>query len=400
MVLLARAPALECGGAAMQRVHILAIIAVLAIGVLIAAFVMMRARETRELVPAVYAPGRFDDGLVSMPATPNLAPARIVDIGACPYESCTYGQTLIAMSDVAVFVERPNRMDADLSRLERATTLRRGEKVRTESGAVLAERTYAVMQRSGEAPGLRRGQQVALYTYLGEGCARGWSDGRFWTICGAEGADLKYEWWLQVRLPDGRLAWTPRGDDAVFMSEGELNNQLAQILSGEAPLQAKLTQVDELIRIGAQLNGSGGQHGQSPMEGAIDSNSVELLRALIARGLNLRQGCPAYWAAQRLVTMEDGASTLQFLMDNGMDVNCIEWQPPMMAFLMHGIATDEYSAERAIAIARVLVAHHVPVEQRDQEGRTIYDRLNQYPDYRVGPLRAALREMQAESERR
>jgi TonB family protein len=81
---------------------------------------------------------------------------------------------------------------------------------------------------------------------------------------------------------------------------------------------------------------------------------------------------------------------LEFLLENGMQLNCLT-EPPLHAFLYFGIATDGYSPDRAIRIAEVLVKHGARVDQRDSQGKSIFDLLDQ-PKWasRVAALRDAL----------
>ena len=66
---------------------------------------------------------------------------------------------------------------------------------------------------------------------------------------------------------------------------------------------------------------------------------------------------------------------LEFLLENGMRLSCLK-EPPLQAFLAFGIATDNYPVDRAIRVAEVLVKNGASIDQRDSQGKSIFDVLD------------------------
>jgi len=332
----------------------------------------------------------------------NGAPEQIVDRGACPFEGCKYGERWMAKQNVDVYSAPPGIVGVSVSSLRKKATVHAGTWVRTETGVVLARRRegrvtvvngrspYGGTVKGG--PPLKNGQVIPIYSYLGEGCWRSWIGGQFLVVCDVTSpGQAQNEWWIRIRTASGTEAWTNSAEKA-FVSEEGLNSELGErILDTKLALPDKLAQIDALLRGGAGLNGSGGKYGTDPLEAAIRTKNVDLLRALVSKGLNIRksQPCPAYWAAQNALA-PGGDQMLEFLLENGMQLNCLT-EPPLHAFLYFGIATDGYSPDRAIRIAEVLVKHGARVDQRDSQGKSIFDLLDQ-PKWasRVAALRDAL----------
>jgi hypothetical protein len=104
---------------------------------------------------------------------------------------------------------------------------RRGEKVTGVTGVVITFQPGTIrMDRDLPDEGLKRGDTVLTYTYLGEGFSKAWFKGRFYsefdisfakwpdgTGCGNEHCAATYtdlgkkSWWAQVKLPSGRMGW-------------------------------------------------------------------------------------------------------------------------------------------------------------------------------------------------
>jgi len=343
------------------------------------------------------------------PATSG-APEQIVDQGVCPYEGCRYGERWMARQSVDVYATPPNAVGTSLASLSRKATVRAGTWVRTETGLVLARRLegrvtvtkgrppYGVNVKNG--PPLMNGQIIPIYSYLGEGCWSSWISGQVLVVCDVTfQGQAQSEWWIQIRTADGSKAWTNSAGKA-FVSEESLNSELGEkIADDKLALREKLAQIDTLLKGSANLNGSGGKYGTDPMWAAIRSNDTELMKALMSRGLNIRktQPCAAYPATQSAVLRPGGDAWLDFLLENGLRLDCLG-EPPLQAFLRSGIATDNYPVDEAIRVANVLIRHGANVNQRDSQGKTIFDVLDQAKGgYRVRPLREALSNSPAEA---
>jgi len=373
-------------------------------------------------------------GITGESETANVIPPpeQIVDRGACPYESCQYGEKWKARQDVTVYAQPPSALGADPSALKEAATIPAHDWVETETGLVLAKRhegravrgtTYGVVVRN--MPPLYMGQIIPLYSYLGEGCLTAWIANRSVVVCGAEYnvANFKAEWWIKLRLADGSEAWT--NSPQLFATQEKLNSEIGEVIANpDLALEEKLAGVDALIAEGADLNGNSTRHLASPIEAAFNSGDTNLITQLMARGLNLQNGdspqsdvspnnrtyfqtrgsgirfgaaCPAA-SATSAVLKPEGDRILEFLLKNGMQLGCLA-EPPVMAFLRLGIATDHYPVEEAIKVAAVLAAIGVPVRQPDSGGKTIFDLLEE-PDVAKHSHASKLREALLELEKR
>jgi hypothetical protein len=344
-------------------------------------------------------------------ATVSAAPEQIADRGVCPYEGCIYGERWRAMRNVDVYSAPPNAVGAQLASLSRQGTIRAGTWVKTETGLVLARRQKGhVRVESGRSPygaavtngpPLKNGQTIPIYSYLGEGCWTSWIDGRFLPLCDVTtDAQRQNEWWVQLKTPTGSQVWTKAGSENGFVSEAGLNSELGEKISDDKlAASTKLSQVDALLKRGADLNGSGGKYGTDPLEAAIRSNDTVLLKELMSRGLNVRgsQPCPAFHITQGNALRAGGDLMLEFLLDNGMRLDCLP-EPPLHALLRFGIGTETYPIDQAIRVAEVLVKRGANVNQRDGQGKSIFDLLDQAPNAaRVMPLRDALNKGGADS---
>ncbi len=342
-------------------------------------------------------------------AVAKVPPAQLVDRGACPYEGCTYGERWMAQRDVDVYFAPPDSVGTPLSSLQKKAVIRAGEWVRTETGLVLAMRHEGqvdndVTVRVNRDPNyqgvmaLKKGQTIYLYSYLGEGCWTSWAEGHYLSVCNATSRGTpQNEWWIKIKTADGSEAWTASADKA-FMSEEGLNSELGKkIEDPKMPLPDKLAQIDALLKGGADLNGEGGRYGTTPIDAAVKTQDVELIKMLISKGLNLGKSCPAYVATQTALGL-GGELTLEVLLENGMKLDCLT-EPPLIAFLGRGLASEDYPVDRAIKVAEVLVKNGAIVKQQDLEGRSILDVLDDLPanaTSRVASLREGLNRMAAD----
>lgn len=161
------------------------------------------------------------------------------------------------------------------------------------------------------------------------------------------------------------------------------------IMNKKLELPDKLARIDDILKEGANLNGNGGKYGIAPLDAAIGTNDVNLVRRLIGKGMKL-PGCPRQWPRYGNALSPGGDVMLDFLLIQGVRMDCLG-EPPLHAFLAFGIAKDSYPVDQAIRVASVLIRHVAAVDQRDSRGRTIFDLLNLAKNpSRVLPLRDAL----------
>jgi len=151
-------------------------------------------------------------------AQSTTAPEEFVDEGACPFECCTYGRWTTS-ADVPVFADP--RSDAT-----RIATFARGTEVVATGGHVRTRGEPFTYTRAHDED--QPGDVRKVYTYLGEGIFRTWRGGRWEEVdlgfspyggtsgerCERDDAcfgrlerPLVSAWWVQVRMPDGRVGW-------------------------------------------------------------------------------------------------------------------------------------------------------------------------------------------------
>ena len=217
-------------------------------------------------------------------------------------------------------------------------------------------------------------------------------------VCGleADSSESTQEWWVQIRTPDGAQAWAKARDG--FVSQEELNTNLAEkIYDSTVALPDKLAQIDAILRRGANLNGYGvSLSGTDPIWMAVQTKDVSLLDALISRGLDIKKSRPcAAESVMQIALTQGGDSLLDFLLRQGMPLNCLG-QPPLHAVFGFGIATDEYlkdvSLESALRVAAILFRNGANIEQRNAQGQTIFETLDGVKSVPAAPRAAALNE--------
>ena len=171
-------------------------------------------------------------GLLVFAASRPVAQGVFIDKGGCPGEGCMYGERWIARSDVDL-LKAPDPTAVVIS------TVRSGETVRTVTGEVhTIPGRFVVHSRHDEfAPG----DEVLVYTYLGEGVFRirhngqlkeadlnfgpgGGSNGKRCEVqarCwGTLHEELQFTWWVLVRTAAGTEGWIR--DRTAFVRPAEL----------------------------------------------------------------------------------------------------------------------------------------------------------------------------------
>lgn len=250
---------------------------------------------------------------------------------------------------------------------------------------------------------LRDGEVVSIYGALGEGCSRAWIGGSFPVICGlidVDGNVSPSAWLVEIQLPEGGIAWTLAGEQ--WISQAGLNHRMAQTISNsEMSLEQKLGLIRSDMRLGGEINGSLTVYGgDTPLEAAVLSSSVPLLRALRVLGMDFSRGCVAHMAAWNALESSREAA-LQFLIDNGLDLSCLDrpengTSPAIHEFIARGLGADHYPVAEAVRLARFLTRNGVDVTAPDHAGRTVVDlaeERNRAANGRLSPLIEALHEL-------
>ena len=141
------------------------------------------------------------------------------DWGACPYETCRYGQWTAQRSVTVYNTWKLGRRPI--------TKLSAGDQGTGITGAVVTLKPGLVrMDRDLPYQGLRRGDTLLTYAYRGEGYSAVWFKGEYYPYfdltfakwpdgsgcggahCAATYMDLgKKTWWAEVKLSSGRTGW-------------------------------------------------------------------------------------------------------------------------------------------------------------------------------------------------
>lgn len=157
--------------------------------------------------------------------TADGPPVPYEDVGACPFEGCTYRQWQ-ANASVAIHADR--RDDSPV-----VFQVAKGEKVQALTGVVVTIKAgraqFDKPQQLASSAGpiaILPGQTLFLLTYQGEGQTSAWFNGRFYSSVDASSVfnaacDSRPErcpgkiierparqWWVQVRNAAGQAGWT------------------------------------------------------------------------------------------------------------------------------------------------------------------------------------------------
>ncbi len=134
------------------------------------------------------------------------------DVGACPFECCTY-QPWIANKDTIIYKQMRDGSPI-------AFRVKKREKVAGITGVVITTKAGIVkvlrnttIDEDNKIP-VKGGETLYLLTYLGEGFYRTWYRGRYVTgvyygnpdvrqISGPEGV-----WWVKIKNRKGQIGWT------------------------------------------------------------------------------------------------------------------------------------------------------------------------------------------------
>lgn len=157
-------------------------------------------------------------------AISGTPPSPYVDSGACPFECCQYGDWR-ARSNIRAHARRDQHSRTIF-------TIRKGEKVRAITGAVVTEKPGRIRILEPMVVGakyrfaLHRGDIIFTLHYLGEGTELFWYQGRV-DECElhiapfvSKGQQPKMQlleqettaWWIKVRNAAGKVGWINESD--------------------------------------------------------------------------------------------------------------------------------------------------------------------------------------------
>ena len=137
-----------------------------------------------------------------------------VDNGACPFECCTYREWTVEKPTVA---HREMRDSSPVT-----FRMKKGERVTGVTGTVITTRAGIVRVLKNttlDNVKLRRGDNLYLLTYLGEGFSKIWYKGRIFQ--GDPNDDVLFKetrkpidvWWVKVKNRRGQTGWSRQPDN-------------------------------------------------------------------------------------------------------------------------------------------------------------------------------------------
>ena len=148
-------------------------------------------------------------------AEPSLP---VIDYNACPFEGCTFGKWKVIKDSVVYSSWQSGRTDV--------TRLKAGEEVTGLTGVHVTRRPDRILvKQTIPSLGLRPGDIVLRYMYLGEGSANTWfggawhkdQDTSYITEKNGEGClrncaamvteEGAKDWWVQIKTSDGKVGW-------------------------------------------------------------------------------------------------------------------------------------------------------------------------------------------------
>ena len=150
---------------------------------------------------------------------PDSAPALpLIDFGACPFEGCTFGKWTVTKNSILYDSwERGRQPIGELTK---------GETVIGLTGVHITNKPDEIrVLQAIPGLGLKPGDTVLRYMYLGEGYANIWANGKYMkeTDCTfitekSGGGCLRdcpavvqvegqKEWWVKVKQSSGRIGW-------------------------------------------------------------------------------------------------------------------------------------------------------------------------------------------------
>ena len=127
-------------------------------------------------------------------------PARFMDVGACPFECCTYRQW--AVRDSPRLLDRPNGKKV-------VGNLRKGEVVNGLTGVVISTPVAVKADRAIPETRIKAGDIFYILHYAGEGYWKVWFHGKI-TFVHQSVVNIpepKSEWWVKVKKASGVVGW-------------------------------------------------------------------------------------------------------------------------------------------------------------------------------------------------
>lgn len=130
----------------------------------------------------------------------DMPPNRFEDIGACPFECCTYRQWVVR--DTVRLLDRPNGKKV-------VGALHKDEVVNGLTGVVISTPIAVRADRAIPETKIKAGDTFYILHYDGEGYWKAWFNGK--TVFVHQSVvnihESKSEWWVRVKKTDGVIGW-------------------------------------------------------------------------------------------------------------------------------------------------------------------------------------------------
>jgi hypothetical protein len=145
------------------------------------------------------------------------------DVGACPFECCTYREWTANKPTVLL----KNMTDASPAVFK----VKKGEKVQGITGVVITTKAgigramrnasfeiYNEKKNTTRAVPIKKGEQFLLLTYLGEGFYKVWYKGQILQSSMDDSqfkilSEPKSVWWVKIKNRKGQIGWTKLTDN-------------------------------------------------------------------------------------------------------------------------------------------------------------------------------------------
>ena len=124
-----------------------------------------------------------------------------VDMGACPFECCTYREW-VTRTDLTLF---------DIPNGKRVVgQIRKGEKMLALTGEVHSVPLRVVAHKNYPDAGVKAGDTIYILHYIGEGYWKVWHDGNLVDVedFPGKGSKPKTTWWVKLKTSSGDIGWT------------------------------------------------------------------------------------------------------------------------------------------------------------------------------------------------
>ncbi len=313
---------------------------------------------------------------------PSTPPEYKNDVEPC----C--GEKWIALREVDLYESPPEVPEQSIDTLTKVGVVAEGEWVSTEQGKYMAKRgTAKVTEHTSLGvdavfrPSFHPGELVYVYGSIDGDCSRTWIKQGFTILCGLQEQEYGLTaLWHKVTKDNGLSGWVISTEKLV--SRSGLNNSIESYLrtNADKPLPERLTEVDRLMALGADLNFVPLKHSTGVVGFGVWEGDMELLHSLFSRGLRVANGptsqdvpCTA-WDAAESAHKPQSVEMLTFLFEKGMRLDCLP-VPALHHFLARGLSNSGADLTQLVRVVRLLEKHGASFAEKDRDGRALWPYL-------------------------